>query len=77
MIVTHEYRRTTIAFNQQDVPPQFFDVARQLGYAVRVTGGNFRTHEIVCSEADFAELSALAASPAPATPGGAATEDER
>jgi len=35
-------------------------IAKELGYKVRITGGNFITHEINCSLAEYEEIHALA-----------------
>lgn len=45
-----------VSFNQAIVTPKFFELAKELGYYYRVTGGNDLTHEIDCTEADFKTL---------------------
>lgn len=56
----------THAFNQSEVLimgrckrdsdhmwERFTNVVKELGFTVRVTGGNFLTHEITCDSSDF------------------------
>lgn len=60
MITRERCGNPVVTFDQREVPVSFFQVARALGYRVSVTGGVTLTHEVICSEADFAALIEIA-----------------
>jgi hypothetical protein len=48
-------------FSRESKWQKFQKVYRELGFSVRVTGGNFLTHEIDCSNEDFEIILSLMA----------------
>lgn len=42
---------------------KFKAISEEFGYEVRVTGGNFLTHEITCTEEEFETILELVAEP--------------
>jgi hypothetical protein len=50
-------RRIIIAFNQIDIiDKSFYEISKELGYKISVTGGLELTHEIECTLGEFIAL---------------------